>query len=173
MNIGTKTVLYGFHSFWCHPFFVARAWWTLYGFPLDPRLWLCFFVHDLGYWGKPNIDDHEGEGHPLLGATIMRVFGLTWHDFCLYHSRSYARRDGVAPSLLSQADKLSILLTPAWLMKLQMTASGELEEAIAQRIKPGGKFYIPGAAIVTFDAFHADMCREIRQWMETERRARE
>ena len=75
MKIGTKSILFGAHQFLLHPLFVALAWWQLYGFPWDPRLWVAFFVHDLGYWGKPNMDGPEGEEHPLLGAAIMgRLF---------------------------------------------------------------------------------------------------
>ena len=68
MTIGTKSVLFGAHCFFLRPWFVAVAWWRLYGFPWDPRLWVAFFVHDLGYVGKPNMDGPEGEEHPLLGA---------------------------------------------------------------------------------------------------------
>jgi hypothetical protein len=32
---------------------------------------VAFFVHDLGYFGKPNMDGEEGETHPYLGAKIM------------------------------------------------------------------------------------------------------
>lgn len=75
MKIGTKSVLFGAHQFLIHPLFVALAWWQLYGFPWDPRLWVAFFVHDLGYLGKPNMDGPEGESHPWLGARIMgRLF---------------------------------------------------------------------------------------------------
>lgn len=35
MKIGTKSVLYGAHCFIIHPWFVALAWWKLYGFPWD------------------------------------------------------------------------------------------------------------------------------------------
>ena len=71
MKIGTRSVLFGAHQFLLHPLFVAVAWWRLYGFPWDPRLWVAFFVHDLGYLGKPNMDGPEGEEHPRLGAVIM------------------------------------------------------------------------------------------------------
>lgn len=73
MKVGTRSVLYGAHAFWLHPFFVFAAWWQLFGFPWDPRLWVAFFVHDLGYAGKPNMDGAEGEDHPYLGARIMEV----------------------------------------------------------------------------------------------------
>lgn len=61
MKIGTRSVLYGAHCFLLHPWFVAAAWWQLYGIPWDPRLWVAFFVHDIGYVGKPNMDGVEGE----------------------------------------------------------------------------------------------------------------
>lgn len=74
MTIGTRSVLYGAHCFFIHPFFVAWAWWKLYGFPWDPRLWVVFFVHDLGYLGLPNIDGPEGKDHVFLGAKIAGIF---------------------------------------------------------------------------------------------------
>jgi len=74
MKIGTKSVLFGAHCFLLHPIFVAVAWTKLYGFPLDLRIWIAFFVHDLGYWGKPNMDGPEGETHVELGAMLMHLF---------------------------------------------------------------------------------------------------
>lgn len=76
MKIGTKSVLFGAHCFFLHPFFVAIAWIKLYGFPFDPRVWLAFFVHDLGYWGKPNMDGPEGERHVEFGAKVLHLFDL-------------------------------------------------------------------------------------------------
>jgi hypothetical protein len=87
--VGTRSVLYGYHAFYLHPLFVARGWYALYGWRrvqigirsvhdhgatvyvrvwtslLDPRLWLSFFLHDLGYLGSPNMDGPEGERHRL------------------------------------------------------------------------------------------------------------
>jgi hypothetical protein len=74
MKIGTKSVLFGVHCFLLHPVFVAIAWVKLYGFPLDPRIWIAFFVHDLGYIGKPNMDGIEGEKHVEFGAKLMHIF---------------------------------------------------------------------------------------------------
>lgn len=71
MKIGTKSVMFGAHAFWFHPWLVALAWWKLYSFPFDPRLWAAFFLHDVGYWGKDNIDGKEGKTHPEVGANIM------------------------------------------------------------------------------------------------------
>lgn len=75
MKIGTKSLLFGVHQVFIHPWFVAWAWWKLYGFPFDPRLWVAFIVHDWGYLGKPNMDRPEGEEHPHFAAHLMyRLF---------------------------------------------------------------------------------------------------
>lgn len=132
MKVGTRSVLFGAHQFLIHPWFVAWGWWKLYGFPLDPRLWAAFFVHDLGYLGKPNMDGPEGERHPELGARIMRLIGgRKWHDFSLLHSRYYAKTLGRQPSKLCVADKLAIALTPGWLYLPMVRATGEIREYMA------------------------------------------
>ena len=132
MKIGTKSVLFGAHQFLIHPWFVAWGWWTLYGFPFDLRLWCAFFLHDLGYVGKPNMDGPEGETHPEFGADLMRgLFGSEWGDFCLLHSRYYAKTLGKQPSRLCMADKLAIALTPAWLYLPMVRATGEIKEYMA------------------------------------------
>lgn len=78
MKIGTKSVLFGAHCFFLHPFFVAWGWWKLYGFPTQPWLWIAFFVHDLGYVGKENMDGEEGEWHPLFGAHLLYWIQGLW-----------------------------------------------------------------------------------------------
>ena len=129
MKIGTRSLLFGIHQFLLHPLLLALAWTQVYGLPLDPRLWLAFVVHDLGYWGKPNMDGPEGEKHVELGARIMRqLFGDQWGDLCLYHSRFYAMRDGHPFSRLCVADKWLIAIEPWWLYLPRAWASGELAE---------------------------------------------
>lgn len=142
MKTGTKSVLWGVHCFFIHPFFVAWAWRKLYGAPLDPRLWVAFFVHDLGYFGKRAMDDADGERHPELGARIMlRLFGQEWHDLCLYHSRFYAKRAGASPSRLCMADKLVPSLEPWWFYLPRAWLSGELWEYLSMAGgKDGGKY---------------------------------
>lgn len=78
MKVGTKSVLYGAHCFLLHPVLVALAWIKLYGWTWDLRIWVAFFVHDLGYWGKPNMDGPEGETHPEAGARIMHFLFDGW-----------------------------------------------------------------------------------------------
>lgn len=141
MKIGTKSVLFGAHQFMIHPWFVAYAWWKLYGFPFDPRLWVAFFVHDLGYIGKPNMDGPEGESHPEFGARIMSVFDhgqgrrpedhpfhASWYCFCFFHSRFLAGAWCKLPSRLCMADKLAIALEPWWLYLPRVILSGEINE---------------------------------------------
>lgn len=143
MKMGTKSVLFGAHCFFLHPWFVAAGWLRLYGFRtvacqstgvstgiFDPRLWLCFFVHDIGYIGKPNMDGEEGEQHPFLGAAIVGALcrSREWADFCLLHSRFLARREHQEPSLFCWADKYAIALTPSWLYIPLTRLTGELKE---------------------------------------------
>ena len=144
MKVGTKSVLFGAHQFLIHPWFVAYAWWKLYGIPWDPRLWVAFFVHDLGYWGKPNMDGPEGDWHVALGAKIMgclfdgfgksRVgqqdhpYHVSWYCFCFYHSRFMAKKYNVLYSRLCVADKLSISLEPWWFYLPRVILSGEIKE---------------------------------------------
>lgn len=132
--VGTRSILVGAHAFWFHPFVVAAAWRKTYSFPFDPRLWVAFFVHDLGYIGCPNMDGPEGERHPMLGANIMGLlFDLwhkenTWHDLCLYHSRTFAKLQGAEVSKLCYADKLAFTVQPKWLYLFLVKLTGEYEE---------------------------------------------
>src|SRR4051812_14945623 len=157
LPVGPRSVLWGAHCFFIHPWFVAAAWWRLYGAPRDPRLWLAFLVHDWGYWGKRNMDGPEGERHVELGARIMTTlfdwpwlpkslwpfaavkkwvvvnydrgdlwWAGPWGQFCLFHSRFYAKRASQPVSRLCMADKLAIALTPAWLYLPVARLSGEL-----------------------------------------------
>ena len=129
MRVGTKSVIFGVHAILVHPFFVAYAWSRLFGFPWDPRLWLAFLVHDVGYVGKVNMEGSEGQQHVVLGGRIMGwLCGLEWRDFVLGHSRHWAERVGKKYSKLCLADKLAFVLTPAWLYLPMARFSGELRE---------------------------------------------
>ena len=166
MNIGTKSVLFGAHCFLLHPWFVAIAWIKLYGFPFDPRIWIAFFVHDLGYWGKPNMDGEEGKTHVELGAKIMhflfdgyhyeylpeagwvllkrhKIIDFKWSDFSMYHSRYYAKKNSAQPSKLCFADKLSFTVTPRWLYLPMVNASGEIHEYLKNAKKAETKHWQP------------------------------
>ncbi|WP_156133229.1 hypothetical protein [Lacinutrix sp. Hel_I_90] len=163
MKIGTKSVLFGAHCFFLHPFFVARAWTKLYGFPLDPRLWIAFFVHDLGYLGKPNMDGEEGETHVELGAKIMRIFGKKWADFSMYHSRYYAKKHGAKPSKLCFADKLSFCYTPMWLYLPMVNATGEIKEYLKNAKKAETEHWKP---VEGQKIWHAQLCEYMQKWVE-------
>lgn len=172
MRIGTKSVLYGAHCFLVHPWFVAWAWWRLYGFPFDPRLWFAFFLHDIGYIGKPNMDGEEGEQHPHLGANVMRwLFGSKWHEFALYHSRFLAKRDGKQYTKLCVADKLAIVLTPSWIYVPMARATGEIKEyrSKSQQMNPGSD-----AVTATTDwEWHAGVKPYVLAWVDEHKDLRE
>lgn len=176
LPVGTKSVLLGAHCFFIHPWFVALAWWKLYGWKritcpstgvvtgmLDLRLWLCFLVHDLGYWKTAEMDGEEGEKHPQFGANIVgRLFDKPgseetiwlqtgccrrpitrtippthdWHDFLLLHSRWYAKALDRRPSAFCMADKLAIALTPGWLYVPMARLSGEIKEYRSRETRP-------------------------------------
>ncbi len=131
MMIGTKSILFGAHQFLIHPIFVAIAWWKLYGIPLDPRLWMCFLLHDIGYWGCPNMDGKEGERHTRWAADVMSIFGNDWFNLCHLHSRFLARKLRRNPSKLCMADKLSTVLEPWWLYLPRVILTNEIREYMA------------------------------------------
>lgn len=54
-----------------------------------------------------------------------------WRDFCLYHSRHYAKLAGATSSRLCVADKLAFAITPRWLYLISTDATGELREYMA------------------------------------------
>ncbi len=94
--LGTRSVLCGYHCFFIHPWFVAVGWWKLYGLPWQPWLWIVFIVHDLGYWGKPNMDGDEGEKHPWFGAKVLYKVQTFW---VLLHQPVFYRKDGLLSSV--------------------------------------------------------------------------
>lgn len=179
MKIGTKSVLFGAHCFLLHPWFVAVAWWRLYGFPWDLRLWVAFLVHDLGYWGKPNMDGPEGERHVEFGARIMDfLFGPEWGNLCRYHSRFYAKKDGVRPSRLCMADKLSIAMTPAWIYLPMTRASGEIHEYMAlaktrNLAGEGNKYVHMNLGTGDQREWYADVQRYVFRWVQEHKDGRE
>ncbi|KAA6348676.1 hypothetical protein EZS27_003909 [termite gut metagenome] len=179
MKVGTKSVLFGAHCFFIHPLFVFIAWWKLFGFPYDIRLWVAFFVHDLGYWGKPNMDGKEGETHVELGAKIMhalfdwkflntfydldtgkpiKVYYSVWGNFSLYHSRFYAKKDDANYSKLCVADKYSICLEPYWLYLPRVILSGEIKEYMR---RSGEKSKFKGEPINKYE--HMKLCTETKR----------
>jgi hypothetical protein len=212
MRIGTRSILYGAHCFFIHPFLLAYAWARLYRFPFDPRLWFVFFVHDLGYIGKSNMDGEEGEDHPRFGAKLSSMFdagtepairylshwryaarvlsfvcdklwgrgapgGTSWYCFCFYHSRFLAKRYGVRPSPLCMADKMVIVIEPAWLYLPRVRWSGEIDEymghAKSRNDQAPGKYSAMGLRTHSQRIWHRDMQNYVRAWVEEHRDGRD
>jgi hypothetical protein len=158
LNVGAKSVLFGAHQFLLHPLFVAAAWTKLYGFPRDPRLWVAFFVHDLGYLFCKDMDGQDGEQHPFFGARLMThlfdsgqlepykrgqryIFLGRWGEFSLFHSRFLAKHSGHPYSKLCVADKFATTLEPWWLYLPRVIATGEIKEYMAKASgRPGSKY---------------------------------
>jgi len=143
MRVGTRSVLFGAHSFPVHFLVVFAAWTRLFGFPWDPRLWIAFAIHDLGYVHRSTVEGAGSEQHVELGGRIMtKLFGDEWGSLCFRHSRHWCQVHGQPYSRLCVADKLAFVLTPAWLYLPMARASGELFEymAAANGRQAGGKF---------------------------------
>ncbi len=132
-------------------------------------------MHDLGYLGKPNMDGPEGERHVELGAALMgRLFGPKWHDFCLYHSRFYAKKAGQRVSKLCIADKMSIVITPRWLYLPMVRATGEVAEYMArEHAREGGKYQSMCGPPGSIDEWYTNMVEYVRKWIEEHRDGRE
>jgi hypothetical protein len=163
--VGTRSVLIGAHCFFLHPFFVAYSWYKLYNFPLDIRLWFCFFLHDLGYFGKINMDGPEGETHPEFGASIIRfLFGNEWGDFCLYHSRYYCKKHNVAPSKLCFADKMAFVHTPKWLYLPLVIFTREIQEYLQNGQKKDSTHWKP--TNFDKDKWHAQLKLYFIDWVK-------
>jgi len=185
MNVGTKSLLFGAHQFIIHPLLVFAAWWKLFGFPWDPRLWISFMVHDWGYWGSPNMDGYEGNMHPVIGANILHALfdrprwvkhegslpeeNRRWYNLCLFHSRFLAKDYGSPFSLLCVADKLSIVLEPSWLYLPRVRWSGEIKEymALAKERTAAGEPKYASMKICADDEkrWFADVQEYLRRWI--------
>lgn len=155
MRIGTKSLLFGVHQFLWHPITVALAWKRVY--TRWPCWWECvaIFCHDLGYWGKADMDGPEGITHPYDGARYAwrwtefiakRVFrysqdaaerlGRQAWELCITHSYGYCEayknsRGGLlqfAPGPLAFPDKVCVLYDPRWFYRLRGRLSGEIYE---------------------------------------------
>lgn len=181
MRIGTRSVLFGAHCFFLHPFYVAAAWTKLYGFPWDPRLWVAFFVHDIGYLGKPNMDGPEGEKHVEFGAKVMHFLfdrpafviknlqpwaSRDWHNFCLYHSRHYAKQDGAKPSRLCFADKLAFCYQIKPLYLWMTKATGELDEYLRNAKYWNNGEYVQRVGQPDAGQWYDDLCVWITKYVE-------
>lgn len=150
MQVGTKSVLFGVHQFLWHPITVGLAWRKFHGSWPAWWQWIAIFCHDIGYWGKPNMDGREGQSHPYAGARLAKrivkqigfwlvensfdgdeklryLCGITF-DLCLYHSSAYAKSNGQKTSELYWPDKLSIFYDPQWFYLLRARLSGEAWE---------------------------------------------
>lgn len=157
MNVGTKSLLFGVHQVFWHPFTVWRAWRHLYGAPTW-RECVCIVIHDWGYWGCPNMDGPEGELHPYVGAALAQdLFGPEYHELVLGHSRYLAKKMGWQPSRLCWADKLSMAYEPTWFYLIRARLSGEILE---YRTKAHDRGFIP--LMAKHSAWHRKLVQHLK-----------
>jgi len=133
MKIGTKTLLFGNHQFLIHPFFVWLAWVKVYRRLPNWKESICILIHDWGYWGKPNIDGPEGEGHPLWATLWAKKYldsgNLNGYSYlCAFHSSTIAKRYDTSVSRLCLPDKVGVALMPICLLVLLGKLTGETRE---------------------------------------------
>lgn len=138
-SVGTRSVLFGVHQFLWHPLTVGLAWRRLYKTWPTRWEWLAIFLHDLGYWGKTNMDGESGKQHPITSWMISVRWSarlrmpvspglLRAESLILGHSRSFCVLTRVPVSSLCDPDKLSVLYDPAPFYWLRGIASGEIFE---------------------------------------------
>ena len=162
MRVGTKSLLFGGHQFIIHPIILFFCYWKLYGFPFDPRLWLCFIVHDWGYFGCKDMDGEDGKYHPIFGASIVRIFcGKIWRILCVTHSRKFVEILNKVSNVhniskIGVADKLAIVYTPLW-----MYCRKELDEYIFNEFSDNIPRDLPdGWSLMSFPAIWKSIVNE-------------
>lgn len=109
---GLRTFLIGYHNPTVHSYYVIKAWKKIYKQYPDSRKFICILLHDIGYITQrdSNVPDDK-DIHPLIGAKVCGfLFGRHYYNFCIGHSRAYAKRMNVPLSSLCYADKYSVLL---------------------------------------------------------------
>ncbi len=156
MRVGTRSLLYGAHCIPIHTAMIAIGWRVHHGrWPREWQVWAAFLLHDIGYWGSPDMDGEVGKTHPMAGARLVaRIASLRslpehrqidyhhWYNFTAFHSRYYAEHLGGAPSELAIPDKLATALMPIPLLALLYRLSGEHDEYIRYARSRGHR--VPG-----------------------------
>lgn len=156
MTTGTKSILFGTHQFFIHPFFVLLGWIKFFKEIPPFKVWVAIFIHDWGYWGTEKIISKEGAEHSERSAWIIERWYYAnmdhkeiyvgypdweklyydkrkdkyWqmYNFIKYHGENFAEKDNHPLSPLYFADKLGAVMTPIWLNSILCVLSGESKE---------------------------------------------
>lgn len=91
--------------------------------------------------------------------------GLTWYEFCLYHSRFYAKENGANFSKLCVADKLAIHETPIWLYLPLANLSGEIKEYMDKCAEREGKYATMNLASKSQIIWYRELQDYIKKWV--------
>lgn len=103
------------------------------------------------------------EGYILTFKRRKR--SMKWYSFSKYHSRFYAKKDGVNYSKLCVADKLAITLEPYWLYLPRVNWTGEINEYMAQAKNGDGKYKTMKITTESQKKWFADVCEYLRKWV--------
>jgi hypothetical protein len=111
-----------------HPVLVVLAWRRVHRRWPDAAGLLAILLHDVGYWGCPNMDGPEGRNHPQWGAKIAGLFSKRAAALIRGHSSRYAAARGEPVSDLFLPDKVCVLFESRWFYLLRARLTGELRE---------------------------------------------
>ncbi len=120
MTEGTKSYLFGCHSFIMHPLCIIYAWKKHYGTWPNFKQIVCIFLHDIGIIGLDYLSKGK-KGHWVRGANLANdLFGPDAFYFCAGHSTG----SGTTRSKMWIADKKSWLYAPKWWLHLNKWVEG-------------------------------------------------
>lgn len=129
MRIGTRSLIFGLHSFFVHPILMLAIFKKVVGRRADFVEIVCILIHDIGYFGKPNMDGVEGNLHPYAGAKLARfLFGDRGWRLCVGHNDEVREVEGLPRSVIYAVDKYFYVVIPVWLQKALGIMSGEYKE---------------------------------------------
>ena len=126
---GIRSVIFGCHNPLIHGLLVTISWKKIYKEYPNFREIVCILLHDIGYINQEHPSKENEDCHPVMGAKICKkLFGQKYYDLCIAHSRDYANKNKLQLSKLGYADKMSVIITPLWIVKLFMIFGGEFHD---------------------------------------------
>ena len=133
MREGTKSYLFGCHSFFFHPLFVLIAWIKVHRSLPAPWELVCIFLHDIGHIGTDYLTSYrEKKTHWRLGAFYAyRLFGRKGFRLCAGHTKS----SGFPRSKLFLPDKMSWIVAPNWWLEINRIVEPQLRAATVAEFK--------------------------------------
>jgi hypothetical protein len=97
--------------------------------------------------------------------------GMSWGNFCLFHSRYFANSLGHSFSRLCVADKLAFATTPRWLYLPMVRATGEIREYVENASKMQTKHFPTHDFTDDLAGWHEALRRYQMKWVARHRKA--